>query len=58
MTQENGGIPEPSEGARYIVEVPDWGECECGGQLWIRVWGEGIDSEVGCAECDNKEIYR
>jgi hypothetical protein len=53
------GIPEPSEGAYHIVKAPDWAECsECGGQVWVRVWGEGIDSEVGCADCDNKEIYR
>lgn len=53
------GIPEPSDGARYIVETPDWAQCsDCGGQLWFRVWGEGIDSEAGCADCDNKEIYR
>jgi hypothetical protein len=52
------GIPQ-HDNPLPIVETPDWAECEdCGGQVWIRIWGEGIDSETGCAECDNKEIYR
>jgi hypothetical protein len=50
-------IPE-SDAPLPMIETPDWAECECGGQLWIQVWGEGVDSSVGCAECDNKEIYR
>jgi len=42
-----------------IVEVPDWAECaDCGGQVWVRIWGEGIDSEMSCANCSNGEIYR
>jgi len=52
------GIPQ-HDGLLPIVETPDWAECRnCGGQVWIRIWDKGIDSEVGCADCDNKDIYR
>ncbi len=52
------GIPQ-HDGPLPIVVTPDWAKCsDCGGQVWVRIWGEGIDSEMGCAECDNKEIYR
>jgi len=49
-------IPEP-EGYE-LIDSPDWASCECGGLVIIRVWGEGIDSEVWCQDCDNKDIYR
>lgn len=52
-----GNIPEP-EGYE-LIEAPEWAECsDCGGQVIIRVWGEGVDSEVWCQDCDNKNIYR
>jgi hypothetical protein len=42
-----------------LEESPDFAICaDCGGQLSITVWGEGIDSHVTCQNCDNKEIYR
>lgn len=37
-------MPIPDRPERGLVEAPDW--------------GEGIDSRIGCSECDNTEIYR
>jgi len=51
------GIPDRPEYG--LVEAPDWAECaDCGGQVYILIWGEGVDSHMACADCDNKEIYR
>lgn len=42
-----------------IEKLPPFATCgDCDSQLQIRVWGEGVDSEIECTECDNKEIYR
>lgn len=44
-----------------IEKEPDFAVCaDCGGQLTLLVWGEGIDSSIECTtdDCENKEIYR
>lgn len=52
-----GDIPDPE--GHELIEAPDWLQCaDCGCSVFIRVWGEGIDSEVVCIGCDNKAIYR
>lgn len=50
----------PDAQGSEIIEAPEWASCECGGDVVIRVWGMGIDSEVWCSngDCSNKEIYR
>lgn len=50
-------VPDRPRGG--LVEAPDWAMCkDCGGQLYILMWGEGIDSHMACTDCENKEIYR
>ena len=51
--KEYGTEPLPLE------EFPPFAECaDCGGDIRIVVWGEGIDSEVQCVDCDNSTGYR
>jgi hypothetical protein len=53
----NDDIPDP-EGFE-LIDSPAWASCDdCGGTVVVRVWGEGVDSEVWCADCENKDIYR
>ena len=54
-TTHKHGIVAPDDG---LLEFPEWIRCQCGGKVGIRVWGEGIDSEIICTMCDNEEIYR
>lgn len=44
----------------FTVE-PSMAICsECGSQLQLRIWGEGIDSSIWCPgdNCDEEDIYR
>lgn len=47
-----------SEGGCFIVH-PSMAVCsECGEQLELTIWGEGIDSGIECTGCDERDIYR
>jgi predicted RNA-binding Zn-ribbon protein involved in translation (DUF1610 family) len=42
----------------YTVR-PSMAVCsECGGQLRLTVWSEGIDSSIKCEDCGEEDIYR
>lgn len=43
----------------HLEVTPGFVECSlCGGDVWLTVWGEGIDSSIECVDCGEKNIYR
>lgn len=42
-----------------LTVLPSMAVCsDCGGQLELTVWGDGIDSSIECRECGAEDIYR